>query len=144
MNIMLNKEEKYRILVVDSDIGFLDKITTILRKLVKNDKTFVFAEPDLEDVDRIIQNKTDIAFLDDIFFTDDELLSGLYNTNPDCLMILMISNDGGHNIKKVIKTFKNHDQEFMGEYLLKDNYPDYILEVFCKKYLDKVIPESKQ
>jgi hypothetical protein len=55
----------------------------------------------------------------------------------------MISNFGGKNIRQVIKTFKNHTQLFMGEYLLKDNYTDNVFKIFCRKYLDKVICEQE-
>jgi hypothetical protein len=139
INTMLNKEEKYRVLVADSDVGFLKKISSILGQLVKNAEAVVVSEPDINNIDEVIQNRTDVAFLDKSYFTNEKLLSGLYKANPKCLMVLMISDEGGYSIKEVIKTFKNHNQVFMGEYLLKDNYPDYIIKVICRKYLEKVI-----
>ncbi|PHR49946.1 MAG: hypothetical protein COA32_02090 [Fluviicola sp.] len=136
---MLKTEEKYRILVVDNDNRFLERISTILRHLVKSDETSVICKPDVENIDKLVQKKMDFAFLDERAFTNDALLSGLYNTNPNCLIILMISDNGGQNIKEIIKTFENHNQVFMGQYILKDNYPDYIIKIICKKYLQKVI-----
>jgi two-component SAPR family response regulator len=136
---MLKTEEKYRILVVDSDIGFLERISTILKDLVKSEEANVICEPGIKNIDKLVQKRIDIAFLDDRVFTNGTLLSGLYNKNPDCLIILMISEKGGYNIKEIIKPFENHNQVFMGQHILKDNYPDYIIKVICKKYLQKVI-----
>lgn len=136
---MIKTEEKYSILVVDSDIGFLERISSILRDLMKNDQTNIICEPTVNNIDELIQTRVDVAFLDERVFTNDVLLTGLYNTNPNCLMILMISDRGGQHIKEIIKTFEKHKQVFMGQHLLKDNYPDYIIKIICKKYLQKVI-----
>ncbi len=136
---MMNQAEKYSILVVDSDVGFLERLTTILKQIAKNYEAFIFSESDCKNINKIIQNrKIDIAFLDERAYTNERLLSNLYVENPNCLVILMISNYGGKNIREVIKTFKNHNQIFMGEYLLKDNYSENILKVLCRKYLEKV------
>jgi hypothetical protein len=141
---MVKQDNKYRILVVDSDERFLERITSILNQITKDyEEISVFPRKESNNIDDLKANRFDIAFLDENVFTNKSLLSKLYHSNPNCFMVLLISNEGGQRIKDIIKNFKNHSSEFMGAHLLKDNYSDNILHIFSRMFLDNIIPEFR-
>ncbi|MEX1192271.1 MAG: hypothetical protein WEA99_09875 [Brumimicrobium sp.] len=141
---MFKQDNKYRILVVDSDEEFLERITSILNEITKNyEEIAVFPRNESKNIDDLIGDKVDIAFLDENVFTNKRLLSKIYRSNPNCFMVILISNEGGQRIKEIIKNFKNHSSTFMGAHLLKDNYSDNILHIFSRMFLDNIIPEFR-
>jgi two-component SAPR family response regulator len=141
---MRERDNKYSVLVVDSDDGFLNRITSILNDIIKDHKEItVFPRSESENIEELVNNKVDLAFLDDKVVTDENLLAEIHESNPNCFFVLLVSVEGGQRIKDVIKNFKKKSNIFMSAYLLKDNYSDNILQMFCKMFLDNIIPEFR-
>ena len=136
--------KKYRILVADSDLKFQRQLSRILRNIIdnyENTNIELFAETDVQEINKKVKSKLDLVFLDADFFIndDDVLLSNLFKNSPNCIIVLLTSDKVGKNIIKVIDTFKRHNQLYFGEHLLKDNYSDDIISFFCRGYVDRIV-----
>ncbi len=136
--------KNYRILVADSDLKFQRQLSRILRNIIDNyehTNIELFAETDVQEINKKVKSKLDLVFLDADFFIndDDVLLSNLFKNSPNCIIVLLTSDKVGKNIIKVIDTFKRHNQLYFGEHLLKDNYSDDIISFFCRGYVDRIV-----
>lgn len=141
---MMTLPKKYRILVADSDLKFQRQLSRILNNVVddyKNATIELFTETNVQKINEQVKNKLDLVFLDAAFFinNDEVLLPNLFKNSPDCIIVLLTSNEISTNITKVIKTFQKYNQLFFGEHLLKDNYSDKIISFFCKGYIDRIV-----
>lgn len=143
-NQTMTLHKKYRILVADSDLKFQHQLSRILKNIInkhKNTDIEFFTETDVQKINDYVNNKLDLVFLDaDFFINDDEiLLTNLFKNSPNCIIVLLTSNKIGKNIINVIDTFKRHNQLYFGEHILKDNYPDEIINFFCSGYIDRIV-----
>lgn len=140
---MLKEEKISRILVVDSDERFLKRISFIIKGITDNlnVNTDLISKLKLDDKLTEEQQNFELAFIDyQLFLSENQtILSQFFADNPNCLVILLISNMGGNDLQQIIATFKKYNQQFLGDHILKDNYSDDVMSVFCKIFIKKAV-----
>ncbi len=143
---MNQKDKIYRILVADSDQSFSKKIINILAKKLNSCNNVKFEQLTANNIEKIGKtNDIELAFIDCKYFINDDilLLSNLFMYNPNCFVVLLMSNLEAKDLKQILNTFKKHNQHFLGEHILKDNYSDEVLAIFCRAFIDRVILKIK-
>lgn len=144
--IMNQKDKIYRILVADNDQSFSKKIINILAKKLNNCNNVKFEQLTVDNSETIGKNSDiELAFIDCKYFINDDtlLLSNLFKHNLNCFVVLLMSNLETEDLKQILNTFKKYKQHFLGEHILKDNYSDEVLAVFCRAFVDRVILKIK-